>query len=55
MNADGSRSVSGHAESAVTQPSLPWIASSLLAAAVAVGVGAALLIVKPARRARRRR
>jgi hypothetical protein len=31
MNADGSRSVSGRAESAVTRPSLPWIASDLLA------------------------
>jgi hypothetical protein len=55
MNADGSRSVSGRAESAVTQPSLPWIASGLLAAAVAVGAGAALLVVKPVRRARGRR
>jgi hypothetical protein len=55
MNADGSRSVSGRAESTVTQPSLPWIASGLLAGAVALGVGAALLIVKPVRRVRRRR
>jgi hypothetical protein len=55
MNADGSRSVSGRAESAVTQPSLPWIASGLLAGGVALGVGAVLLIVKPVRRVRGRR
>lgn len=55
MNADGSRSVSGRAESAVTQPSLPWIASGLLAGGVALGVGAALLIVRPVRRVRGRR
>ncbi len=55
MNADGSRSVSGRAESTVTQPSLPWIASGLLAGAVALGVGAALLIVRPVRRVRGRR
>ncbi len=55
MNADGSRSVSGRAESAVTQPSLPWMASGLLAGAVALGVGAALLIVRPVRRVRGRR
>jgi hypothetical protein len=55
MNADGSRSVSGRAESAVTQPSLPWIASGLLAGGVALGAGAALLIVKPVRRVRGRR
>jgi hypothetical protein len=40
----------GYAESTVTQPSLPWIAGGLLAGAVALGVGAALLIVKPLRR-----
>jgi hypothetical protein len=50
MNADGSRSVSGRAESAVTQPSLTWIASGLLAGGAALGVGAVLLIVKPVRR-----
>ena len=50
MNADGSRSVSGRAESAVTQPSLTWIASGLLVGAVALGAGAALLIVRPVRR-----
>ncbi len=55
MNADGSRSVSGRAESAVTQPSLTWIAGGLLAGAVALGVGAVLLIVKPVRRVRGRR
>jgi hypothetical protein len=55
MNADGSRSVSGSAESMVTQPSLPWIASALLAGGVALGVGAALLIVKPIQRVRARR
>jgi len=55
MNADGSRSLSGRAESTVTQPSLPWIASGLLAGAVALGVGAALLIVRPVRRVRGRR
>jgi hypothetical protein len=55
MNADGSRSVSGRAESAVTQPSLPWIAGGLLASAVALGVGAVLLIVKPVQRVRGRR
>lgn len=55
MNADGSPSVSGRAESAVTQPSLPWIASGLLAGAVASGVGAVLLIATPVRRVRGRR
>jgi hypothetical protein len=55
MNADGSRSVSGRAESAVTQPSLAWIAGGLLAGAVALGVGAVLLVVKPVRRVRGRR
>jgi hypothetical protein len=55
MNADGSPSVSGHAESAVTQPSLPWVASGLLAGAVAFGAAAVLLIVTPVRRARGRR
>lgn len=54
MNADGSPSVSGSAESAATQPSLPWIASGLLAGGVAVAVGGALLIVKPVRRVRAR-
>ena len=55
MNADGSRSVSGRAESTVTQPSLRWTASGLLAAGVALGVGAALLIVTPVRRAQGQR
>jgi hypothetical protein len=55
MNADGSRSVRGRAESAVTQPSLPWIASGLLAGGLVLSVGAVLLIVKPVRRARGRR
>jgi len=55
MNADGSRSVSGRAESSVTQPSLSWIAGGLLAGAVALGVGAVPLIVKPVRRVRGRR
>ena len=55
MNADGSPSVRGRAESAVTAPSLPWIASGLLAGAVALGVGATLLILKPIRRMRGRR
>jgi hypothetical protein len=55
MNADGSRSVSGRAESTVTQPSLPWIASGLLAGGVALGAGAAVLIVTPVRRVRGRR
>jgi hypothetical protein len=54
MNADGSRSVSGRAESAVTRPSLAWIAGGLLAGAVALGVGAVLLVVEPVRRVRRR-
>jgi hypothetical protein len=55
MNADGSPSVRGRAESAVTAPSLPWIAGGLLAGAVALGVGATLLILKPIRRMRGRR
>jgi hypothetical protein len=55
MNADGSRSVSGRAESGVTQPSLPSIASGLLAGGVALGAGAVLLIVKPVRRVKGRR
>jgi hypothetical protein len=55
MNADGSRSVRGNAESAVTQPSLTWIAGGLLAGAVALGAGAVLLIVKPFRRVAERR
>jgi hypothetical protein len=55
MNADGSPSLGGRAESAVTQPSLPWVASGLLAGAVALGAVAVPLIVKPVRRARGRR
>jgi hypothetical protein len=55
MNADGSASVSGRAESAVTQPSLPWIASGLLASGVALAFAAAVLIIKPVRRVRGRR
>lgn len=55
MNADGSSSVSGRAESTVTQPSLPWIASGLLAGGVALGAGGALLVVTPVRRVRGRR
>jgi hypothetical protein len=55
MNPDGSRSVSGRAESAVTQPSLSWIAGGLLAGAVVLGAGAVPLIVKPVRRVRGRR
>jgi hypothetical protein len=47
--------VRGRAESAVTQPSLPWIASGLLAGGLVLGVGAVLLIVKPVRRTRGRR
>jgi hypothetical protein len=54
MNADGSSRVSGRAESAVTQPSLPWIAGGLLAGGVVLGAAAALLIVAPLRRARGR-
>lgn len=54
MNADGSRSVSGRAASTVTQPSLPWVAGGMLAGAAALGVGAAVLIVKPVRRVRGR-
>jgi hypothetical protein len=54
MNADGSQSVNGRAESAATQPSLPWIAGGLLAGGVILGIGAALLIVKPVRLARAR-
>jgi hypothetical protein len=50
MNADGSRSVTGQAESAVTQPSLTWIGSGLLAAGVVLGAGAVLLVAKPLRR-----
>ena len=54
MNADGSRSANGAAKSSVTQPSLSWIAGGMLAGAVALGVGAVLLIVKPVRRVRGR-
>jgi hypothetical protein len=54
MNADGSPSVSGRAESTVTQPSLLWMASGLLAGGVVLGVGAVLLIATPVRRARGR-
>lgn len=54
MNADGSPSVSGTAESAATQPSLLWIASGLLIGGVILAVGAILLIVAPIRRARAR-
>lgn len=52
MNADGSPSMSGKAESAATQPSLPWIAGGLLAGGVILAAGAALLIVMPFRRVR---
>lgn len=55
MNADGSPWVRGRAESLVTQPSLPWIASGLLAGGVVLAAGAVLLIVKPLRRVRGRR
>lgn len=54
MNADGSPSVSGKAESLVTQPSLLWIASGLLAGGVVLAAGALLLIVKPVRQSRAR-
>jgi hypothetical protein len=50
MNADGSPSVSGKAESLVTQPSLPWLAGGILAVGIALGAGAVFLI-KPALRA----
>ncbi|HEY7031405.1 MAG TPA: hypothetical protein VH482_08775 [Thermomicrobiales bacterium] len=52
MNADGSPSVNGKAESLVTQPSLPWVAGGLLVAGVVLAAGAALLVVKPLRRLR---
>jgi hypothetical protein len=52
MNADGSPTVSGKAESLVTQPSLPWIAGGLLTGGVVLAAGAVLLIVKPRRRLR---
>jgi hypothetical protein len=55
MNADGSPSVNGEAESLVTQPSLPWIASGLLAGGAVLAAGAVLLIVKPLRRLRGQR
>jgi hypothetical protein len=54
MNADGSPSVSGKAESLVTQPSLPWIAIGLLAGGIVLAGGAALLIIKPLRRVKAR-
>jgi hypothetical protein len=50
MNADGSPSVSGRAESTVTQPSLPWIGGGFLASGLVVGVGAVLLIIRGVRR-----
>jgi hypothetical protein len=50
MNADGSASVSGKAESSATQPSLPWIASGLLAGGVIIAALSAFLIIKPIRR-----
>ena len=40
MNEVGSASVSGSAQSVVTQSSLPWIGSGLLAAGLIVGIGA---------------
>ncbi len=52
MNADGSPSVSGKAESAATQPFVPWIAGGLLAIGIVIAVGSVLLIVMPIRRAR---
>jgi hypothetical protein len=54
MNADGSPSVSGSAESAATQPSLPWIAGGLLVGGVVLALGAVLLIIMPIRRVRGR-
>ena len=54
MNADGSRSMNGRAESTVTQPSLPWIGSGMLAGGVVLGIGAVLLVVRPVRRAQSR-
>ncbi len=54
MNADGSPSVSGKAESAATQPSVPWIAGGLLPIGIVIAVGSVLLIVMPIRRVRGR-
>lgn len=50
MNADGSPSVNGKAESLVTQPSLVWIATGLLVGGVALGAGTLLLFVQRLRR-----
>jgi hypothetical protein len=47
MNADGSPSVGGRVETAVTVPSLPWIAAAMLAGGVVLFAGSAVLIVKP--------
>jgi hypothetical protein len=50
MNADGSPSVAGNAESQVTQSSLLWIAIGLLGSGVLLAAGAVFVIVNPLRR-----
>jgi hypothetical protein len=52
MNADGSPSLNGKAESLATQPSLPWIGSGFLAGGVILGAVALLLIVRSVRQVR---
>ncbi|HEU0041978.1 MAG TPA: hypothetical protein VFQ15_06490 [Jiangellaceae bacterium] len=49
MNADGSPSVEGRVETAVTVPSLTWIAAAMLGGGVALLAGSAVLIAKPLR------
>jgi hypothetical protein len=50
MNADGSPSLRGSAESIVTQPSLSWIGSGFLVGGIVLAFGALLLIRRGARR-----
>jgi hypothetical protein len=51
MNADGSRPVAVRVSVAAALPSLPWIATGLLAGGILILAAGVILIVVPARRA----